>query len=167
MARCSACGSTILFGGRRLGDLRFCNDKCLARGRYLTFADQIPDAMVDDLARRTLRGACPKCNGPGPVDVHNAYSVWSAVYLTSWKTQPHITCKSCGTRAQVQALLFSLVFGWWGLPFGFILTPVQVARNIGAMRRQSSPTEPSPDLLRAARLTLAARLAAQAHPSVG
>ena len=162
MARCSACGTTILFGGKRVGDFRFCSDKCLARGRYLTFAARVPDAMVDDLARRTVMGACPKCKGPGPIDVHNAYSVWSAVYLTSWKTQPHIACKTCGRRAQVQALFFSFFFGWWGIPFGFILTPVQIARNIGAIRRESSLTEPSPDLLRVARLTLAAQLAAQA-----
>jgi len=66
MASCSACGTTILFGGKRLGDLRFCSDKCLARGRHLAVAGQIPDAVVADLARRVHSGRCPKCNGPGP-----------------------------------------------------------------------------------------------------
>ncbi len=158
MASCSACGTTILFGGKRLGDLRFCSDKCLARGRHLAVAGQIPDAVVADLARRVHSGPCPKCNGPGPVDVYNAYSIWSALYLTSWKTEPNVACRSCGSKAQVRALLSSLVLGWWGFPWGFLMTPVQIGRNIAALRRRANPAEPSAELLRVARLTLASRL---------
>ncbi len=164
MATCSSCGTTILFGGKRLGDFRFCSDKCLARGRYLTVAERIPDAAVADLARRVHSGPCPKCHGPGPVDVHNAYSVWSAIYLTSWKTEPNVVCRSCGSKAQVRAVLSSLVLGWWGFPWGFFVTPMQIVKNIAALRRQVSPTEPSTHLLRVARLTLASQVAAQAPP---
>ena len=162
MATCSACGTTILFGGKRLGDLRFCNDKCLARGRYLAAADQVPEAAVSDLARRVHSGLCPKCHGPGPVDVHNAYSVWSALYITSWKTQPHVVCRSCGTKAQVWALVSSLALGWWGFPWGIFVTPLQIGRNLNAMRRKVSFSEPSPELLRLTRLTLASERAAPA-----
>ena len=90
MATCATCGSTILFGGARLGEFRFCNSNCLARGRPLTIAREIPDNIVTDLARRIHSGQCPKCQGPGPVDVHKAFSVWSAIAMTSWKTQPVI-----------------------------------------------------------------------------
>ena len=83
MATRSSCGTTILFGGKRLDEFRFCSDKRLSRGHYLALAATVPDAAVDELARRTLSAPCPKCHGLGPVDVHNAYSVWSAVYLTS------------------------------------------------------------------------------------
>ena len=33
MATCASCGTTILFGGKKIGDKRFCDDKCAARGR--------------------------------------------------------------------------------------------------------------------------------------
>ena len=109
MATCATCGTTILFGGKRVGQYRFCSDKCLARGRPLTFAAQVPDAAADELARRLLSAPCPKCHGLGPVDVHNAYSVWSALYLTRWSTKQIVGCRSCATKAQVQALVFSAV----------------------------------------------------------
>lgn len=165
MASCSTCGTTILFGGKRQGTFRFCSDKCLARGQYLLVADQIPDSVVDEFARRVHLGLCPKCQGPGPVDVHNSYSVWSAVYLTSWKTVPNVVCKECGSKAQTRALLSSLLLGWWGIPWGFLVTPMQIVKNISAMRRDVSPTEPSKELLRVARLHLASRAAAQPPPA--
>lgn len=31
MAKCGYCGTTILFGGKKDGDLRFCNDECHAK----------------------------------------------------------------------------------------------------------------------------------------
>ncbi len=162
MATCSTCGTTILLGGKSSGVLRFCSDRCLARGRHLAFAAQVPDTAVEEHARRILAAPCPLCHGSGPVDVHNAYTIWSALYVTSWKTTGHISCRACGRKAQVRALAFSAVFGWWGFPWGFVMTPVQIARNIGGLRRGSSATEPSRELCREARLALAAQLANQA-----
>jgi hypothetical protein len=45
-------------------------------------------------------------------------------------------------------MLFSAVLGWWGFPFGLILTPVQMTRNIIGMCRGSGTGQPSPDLRR-------------------
>jgi len=163
MATCATCGSTILFGGARLGEFRFCNSNCLARGRPLTIARDIPDNILTDLARRIHSGQCPTCQGPGPVDVHKAFSVWSAIAMTSWKTQPVIACQSCGTKAQVRALLFSTLLGWWGCPWGLLVTPMQIARNISALTRRPDPLTPSPELLRAARIHIATQAVAQAE----
>src|SRR2546426_322066 len=118
MATCAACGLTILFGGKRVDDLRFCSDKCLAKGRVLSVAQQIPYDAVARLAATLHRGPCPKCQGPGPIDVHKTHTVWSAVYVTSWKSTPNIVCRSCGTKAQLLALLSSTVLGWVGIPLG-------------------------------------------------
>jgi len=87
--------------------------------------------------------------------------VWSAVYLTSWKTQPHIVCRQCGTKAQIRALLFSALFGWWGIPWGFLMTPVQIVRNVSGLRKDTDPFAPSEDLRRLARLHLAKQVVAQ------
>ena len=32
MAKCDYCGSSIIFGGTKNGDLTFCNEKCEASG---------------------------------------------------------------------------------------------------------------------------------------
>ncbi len=161
MSTCAVCGSTILFGGKRMDEYRFCNDTCLAKGRHLAVASQVPDDLVAQLAAKLHAGPCPKCQGAGPIDVHKAHSVWSALVLTSWKTQPYVVCKRCGTRAQLLALLSSTLFGWWGVPWGLLVTPMQIVRNVAALRRSPDPLRPSEDLLRLARLHLASQLVAR------
>jgi hypothetical protein len=57
--------------------------------------------------------------------------------------------------------LFSLLAGWWGFPWGLILTPVQVIRNVVGMSRAYDPYNPSPQLEASVRLSLGARLLAR------
>jgi hypothetical protein len=154
MARCGACGSTVLFGGASIGEAKFCNAKCAQRGQMLTVSRQLPPDLVRTKVSEVYRGSCPKCKGPGPVDLHNSYRVFSVLLATQWQTRPHISCRSCGTKSQAGDLLFSLFAGWWGFPWGLIMTPVQIARNIGGMIK-SAGTEPSPELENAVRISLA------------
>src|SRR5690349_13054387 len=130
MAKCSSCGSTILLGGKTVGDLRFCNDKCMREGQFLALAKNVPEEAVLQRVSEVFNGSCPLCGGRGPVDVHKSYKVWSAVFLTSWSTNPVISCRSCARKKQIGNLFFSGVFGWWGFPWGLLLTPVQVTRNL-------------------------------------
>ncbi len=53
--------------------------------------------------------------------------------LTSWSSKPKLSCKSCATKRQLGAMAFSSVAGWWGLPWGLVMTPVQIIRNIVEM----------------------------------
>jgi hypothetical protein len=156
MAACSACGSTILFGGKTNGDLRFCNAKCQSKGSLVILARQLPPDLVRERTQSIYHGACPKCHGAGPVDVHVSYQIWSAVFLTSWKNTPQICCRPCGVRTQLGNAAFSLLLGWWGIPWGLIMTPVQVVRNIVAIVRGSSADGPSASLERTIGLALAA-----------
>ena len=157
MAACGYCNSTIIFGGKREGSLRFCNDKCLHAGRLIQASQQIPESTVLALVQTLHGGTCPKCHGSGPVDVFKSYRVWSALLITSWKNIPQVSCKRCGTMSQWQSLGFSLLFGWWGFPWGLVMTPVQVGRNIFGLLRHYDPYRPSPELERIARLQLANR----------
>jgi len=159
MATCSACGTTILFGGVRDADLRFCNSTCQRRGSLLLVAKQLPPETIKRQAWSVHHGTCPKCGGPGPVDVHVSYLVWSALLLTSWKNTPQISCKRCGVKSQAGNALFSILFGWWGFPWGIVMTPVQVIRNIVSAARSQSPNGPSPALDNAVAILLATELA--------
>ena len=156
MAACSACNTTILFGGVTDGNDRYCNNECHGRGYLLSVARQIPHDIVREQTDSVFHGMCPKCSGPGPVEVHKSYRVWSALLLTSWVTRQHVSCRSCGVKAQIGDLLFSGVLGWWGFPWGLIMTPVQVVRNLNAMFRSASPQAPSDDLQQLVSITLAA-----------
>ena len=146
MANCGYCGSTIVFGGVKAGQQRFCNNKCAGNAYILSVSQTIPPDVLDQKVEEVWRGNCPKCGNPGPVDVHKFHQVWSALILTRWTTSSQVSCRSCATKRQTGALAFSLFCGWWGFPWGLILTPVQVTRNIVEMAGGSKADAPSPDL---------------------
>jgi hypothetical protein len=158
MATCDACNTTILFGGKRDANGRFCNRKCQARGALLAVAKQIPDTTIREQVWQVHQGTCPKCGGSGPVDVYVTHKIWSAVVLTSWKSVPELSCRSCGRKSQWMGLASSAVLGWWGLPWGLVLTPVQIARNIAGISKPADASAPSPDLEKVVRMKLAASL---------
>jgi len=157
MGRCEYCGSAVLFGGVREGTLRFCNARCRARGAALLAARQIPEAVVAQHVRSVHAGLCPQCGGRGPVDVHTGYRVWSAIALTSWVNTPRVVCRSCGVRGQLGDALFSLLLGWWGFPWGLVMTPVQIVRDVAGALRGPDPAVPSQQLEKLVRLNLGAQ----------
>jgi hypothetical protein len=158
MASCAYCNTTILFGGKRSGELRFCNEKCLQKGSLSLVANQLSPADVASYVGRVHRGSCPQCNGPGPVDVHTSYRVWSALVLTQWASRPLVGCKPCGTKQKLGDTAFSLFLGWWGFPWGILMTPVQLGRNMFALFKAPDPTSPSQALEKILRLQLAAQI---------
>lgn len=157
MAKCAYCNSTILFGGARDGDLRFCNSLCLKNGVAVRLAKRIPDEMIQGEVEAIHHGPCPQCSGPGPVDVHVSYRVWSALVMTSWQSRPQLCCPSCGVRNKLGDALFSLVLGWWGVPWGFLITPIQIVRNLAGLAFAPDPCKPSKALAMIVRTHMAQR----------
>lgn len=158
MASCNSCGTTILFGGKKEGNYRFCSDKCLANGRVLSVADQISPDDLEKYARQIHRGQCPSCQGAGTVDIHVSHHVWSALVMTSWKSTPHVSCRPCGIKSQALGVTSSVFLGWWGFPWGLIMTPVQIIKNVIGMVRKPDPERPSPALMQQARMMMAWQL---------
>ena len=148
MEKCSYCGSTIVVGGVRSGIHRYCNNKCAGNHQVLEVSKAIPPEVVERQTQEVFRGNCPKCGGLGPIDVHKIYGVWSAFVLTRWSTKSQLSCRSCATKSQIGAALLSSVLGWWGFPWGLILTPVQVTRNIVGMCTGRDASGPSENLRR-------------------
>lgn len=146
MAKCGYCDSTIFLGGVRAGDQRFCNRTCYQNAFVLNVTKNVPAAQIDQRVEELWRGNCPLCNGHGPVDVHRFHQVWSILVLTNWSSASRVSCKSCGVKRQFGALAFSFFLGWWGIPWGLILTPVQMTRNITGMCRNAGKEQPSEDL---------------------
>ena len=160
MAKCGYCNSTILFGGVQEGDLRFCNENCHQGGFRLTVASQVPDNVLEQQVWTIHQGTCPNCQGNGPIDVHTSHRVWSALVTTSWRSTPRVSCRSCGVKSQLGDTAFSLVLGWWGLPWGLVMTPVQVSRNLLAMARPPETSQPSAELTKLVRIEIAAQAVA-------
>lgn len=154
---CANCGTMILFGGHKLNGLRYCNDRCLEAGRVTQAADRVPAGLADEAVAGLHAGPCPQCGGPGPVDVHVAHSAWSAVVMTSWKSAPQVCCQRCGRAAKLKAIAFTGAFGWWGLPWRLIATPVQIGRNLVGLVAGPDPARPSAELRDIARRLVASQ----------
>ncbi len=155
MARCDVCGTTILFGGKREGEYRFCSENCHVQAVVLEQADQVPEDEVVQNLKAIHEGPCPRCGGEGPVDVHTSYRVWSALVMTSWNSKPEVCCHGCGRKSKLVGTVSSLVLGWWGFPFGLLITPVQVLRNLGGLMSSPDPLRPSDQLEKLVRMDLA------------
>src|SRR5579859_1027288 len=157
MAKCGFCGSSIIMGGVRSGTERYCNNRCATNGQVLKMAQQLPPELVDRQVEEVFRGNCPKCRGPGPVDVHKVHKVWSAFVLTRWTTNAQVSCRACATKSQTGGAFFSALLGWWGFPWGLVLTPVQIGRNIAGMWSGRDSSKPSEDLRRLVMANLGAQ----------
>src|SRR4029077_19280120 len=69
MKKCSTCGTSILLGGKSDGELRYCSTRCQQQGALMRPSRQLPDAEVRQQLMSLHQGLCPKCHGPGPVDL--------------------------------------------------------------------------------------------------
>ena len=163
MASCSYCDSFILFGGKTDQTGHYCSARCQQAGNLLALSHHVPQAQIAQIVAKIHQGNCPRCGGRGPVDAHNAHQVWSALLLTSWSSSPALSCKSCGVKRQIGATVFSGVLGWWGFPWGIIMTPVQVIRNIVEMIGGPQSNHPSALLEKIARLQAGADLVQQSQ----
>lgn len=167
MPKCGYCGSMVVIGGVRSGDQRFCNAKCLQGAQLLSLASLAPPDVLERQVEDVFRGNCPKCRVPGPVDVHKFHEVWSLLLVTRWTTSQQVSCPSCATKRQLGALVFPLVCGWWGFPWGLVLTPVQIGRNIVEMCGGHDSSRPSANLRKVMQIALARQLAAAAQQNNG
>ena len=50
MAKCAYCSTTIIFGGKSEGKLRFCNEQCRNKGVLLATSEQVPVNVIQQKA---------------------------------------------------------------------------------------------------------------------
>ncbi|MCA9279033.1 MAG: hypothetical protein H6815_13730 [Phycisphaeraceae bacterium] len=160
MARCGNCGS-VLFGGIKENGARYCNKGC----RDIACAiDTVDQQFGDEVLEKVLdvhSGPCPKCGKPGPIDVHTSHFVWSAIYITRYTSTPAVCCTSCGRKAKLTSALGSALVGWWGIPFGILITPVYVGANIVGLFKSPDPEVPSEQLTHMVKLQIASNIVHQ------
>jgi hypothetical protein len=168
MPSCSYCGRYILFGGVKTEAQRYCNDVCHTNELLRDAAMSVPDSTLEERVESALEarveavhsGECPQCGGMGPVDVHRAHTVYSFISVTKWQSVPIVSCRGCATRQQYRSILKSALLGWWGVPYGLLLTPLQIGRNIVGLMGGPEAAIPSEQLRSVVRHMIAAELQA-------
>jgi len=155
---CDFCGNSARFSAILDEGQRFCSKACLRNARLLEISEDIPTETIFQHACRIKESPCPVCQrSSSKTEVRFYYRVWSIIALTSWVKKKHICCLSCGRKTNFGSLVFCTLFGWWGVPWGIIITPAQIISNIAEMFRPRSEPAPSEYLIQAARLELAAQ----------
>ncbi len=155
MSECSNCGKFILFGGRTLDGQRYCGSACAQRHPLLRSAERVPAQVLQQYVEQWRKDACPQCKRKGePLDVYAHHRVHSFILMTQWSTQRQVSCRRCGRRSQLLSTLYSATLGWWGMPWGLLVTPIQVGRNVVGLFRPT-PQRASPAFERLVRLQLA------------
>jgi hypothetical protein len=157
MAKCEVCGARILFGPVRQGAREYCSNGCRDKGLAATAAAELPAGFVFEKAREAASSPCVHCGGDGPIDVHHAHWVWSALAFSRFNTTTKICCGRCGRRERFKAIAFNSLLGWWGFPWGVFGTPAQILRNLSGPKA-SRDGEPSREMVALVEQSLAAQL---------
>jgi predicted RNA-binding Zn-ribbon protein involved in translation (DUF1610 family) len=161
MPRCANCNKFII-GGKKQGELRFCNEDCYQRGFLARVAEEVAPELVAEQLQEIRSQDCPICGGKGPVDLSTSHTAWSIVIMTSWKDHPRLSCSKCGKKAIWRSLAFTSVFGWWGFPFGIVVTPWQLLNNFKALKKLPHVDQPSDELQHLVKTQIASELEAHA-----
>lgn len=103
----------------------------------------VPDELVAAESRRLHAGPCPVCKGPGPVDLYRSHWVQSMLIFTRHGTHAALCCRPCHNKTWLKDTATTVSMGWWGVPHGVILTPVQLARNAWEFYLGPRPGAPS------------------------
>ncbi|MBA3929960.1 MAG: hypothetical protein C0521_10290 [Xanthomonas sp.] len=153
---CYSCGTTVAFGGVKDQGFVFCNKQCHVRkAHFLRDIAAVPDKDATAEAQRIKAGRCHHCGKNGGVDIHRSVFVWSAILITRTQENKLIGCSGCARKKQALDTLGTVALGWWGIPFGLILTPLGLLMNLGQMISSSTKEQPSKYLTQYARERLA------------
>lgn len=154
MAKCDSCRTLIAWGGVKEGNYRYCSERCTERGRIERVTRAVPRELMERYLWAVYEGDCPQCGGPGPLDVYGAHGAWSELASALRNRLPPISCRACGAKTELQAVLRAAALGWW-LPFEVLLMPLAIGRSILRMAMRRSQSGPSRQLERRVKVELA------------
>jgi len=161
MATCMTCGKTIIAGGVKDHGYRFCSKPCHQRkAAYISKLSEVPEAAVAAEVEKLRAMRCPRCKGNGPLNEHKSAFVYSMIILTRFGEKKHMCCTKCALKSQALDTLGAATLGWWGVPFGLILTPIGIVTNLVQMGVSLNRKGPSKSLRSFARERLARQAAA-------
>jgi hypothetical protein len=162
MAVCDTCNKNFNLFGVHENGYSFCSANCQNQAHVLLKSlDRLSPQEIESYIGRVHSGTCRQCGKPGPVDFYQSFRVLSVILLTRWNTQNHFVCRACARSEQLKSLGYSALLGWWGFPFGLIVTPIQIIRNMIGLSGGPDPQQPSARLSNVLKLNLARQVAAE------
>lgn len=92
---------------------------------------ELTDSELNELKSKIANLTCPECGQTyGQLVGSLIRTVKSFILLTSYKKAPVITCKSCADKKRKNAMISTVLLGWWGIPFGLFKTPIALIATL-------------------------------------
>ncbi|WP_179318543.1 hypothetical protein [Winogradskyella helgolandensis] len=82
-----------------------------------------------NLIRKIQNQQCPKCSEKSKLYGFETHTVKSFLIVTSTSRNEQILCKNCGKEAKFNAIIITLLAGWWSIK-GFLLTPFTIIKDL-------------------------------------
>jgi hypothetical protein len=84
---------------------------------------------------------CPICgNTDEKLNGTISHTVKSFIIFTTYGTEATIACPNCLDKKNNNAMISTLLLGWWGLPWGVFKTPIYIYRNYKAKQENRIDT---------------------------
>jgi hypothetical protein len=163
MASCTACSSTILFGGENNRFGTFCDASCISKYCIATTVASVPQQDIDKVVNEEFHKNCPACSGAGPLDLHKATKVTSYLIAYTISSESRIGCRSCGRKMKLKAGLHTLFLGIWS-PKGLVCSLFVFPAGLIGAAITGQPKAPSKAFNNAIKEHIGQNLLAQAKP---
>lgn len=86
---------------------------------------------IESVAQLLQRLPCPSCGQETKkLNAIMVHKVTSFLVITSSTRKHFIACPNCLNRKNNDAIVSTLLLGWWGFPWGLLKTPLYIYRNL-------------------------------------
>jgi len=86
---------------------------------------------IDEYCNLARNLPCPICEtNSAKLNATRTSEVMSFILFTQYKRQLKVACPTCLDKANNNALIKTIIIGWWGIPWGFIKTIQAIGHNI-------------------------------------
>ena len=103
---------------------------------------ELTEIEVNELKSKIINLPCPDCGQRSfPLIGSFIRTVKSFIIITSYKKSPVIVCQSCLNKRRKNAMISTLLLGWWGIPFGLFRTPIALIASLNDNKKREVISE--------------------------
>ena len=146
---------TVVENGR---EMSFCDEECYGELIGRRHAHDVPEAIVEEIVFKVHQGACVMCGGNGPIDIFETNYIVSFILGALVDKNEYICCHRCGQKKKILSIFWCTLLGWWSIPTGILMTPVQIAKNIRGLFTPKKMDAPSDELFEFVQQEIAIKL---------
>ncbi len=125
--------------------VEFIKEEITKRGLGEKFLDVVENQQKEISAEEITeyvnlieKSACPKCGLHFEnLNASRIHKVRSFVIMTSSSSNLYIACDTCISKEKNKQLIWNILLGWWGIPWGFIKTPMAIVQHISENKKRT------------------------------